>query len=62
MSDDMINSNITDLDNDDETCMRSFDRIWAGDNQDYQSVNLDSNGKYEDPSFPADSSSLWWES
>jgi len=57
----MINSNITELDGVPETCMESFDRIWTGKDQDYEYVNLDSNGKYQDPSFPADSSSLWWE-
>jgi len=61
MSDDMINSNITDLEVD-ESCMGSMDRLFMGTTQTYQSVKLDSNGKYEDSSFPADNSSLWWES
>jgi len=57
----MINSNITDLEVD-ESCMGSMDRLFMGTTQTYQSVKLDSNGKYEDSSFPADNSSLWWES
>jgi hypothetical protein len=57
----MINSNITELDID-ETCTSSFYRLFMGVDQTYQSVKLDSNGKYEDSSFPADNSSLWWES
>lgn len=48
-----------------EQCFVSFDRMRRGNDPDfYNSYNLSNNlvnGKYEDPDFPANDSTLWWD-
>lgn len=65
MTEQMIGSDITDMAaNPAETCMSSFNRMrdmqgQSIDSEEFQN-NLDANGKFEDPTFPADTSSLYW--
>lgn len=62
MPDDMVVDNSTELIS--ETCMTSFDRIWADNGNSIEAPtfhnSLDANGKYNDPTFKADMSSLYW--
>ena len=65
MTEEMIGSDITDLvSNPAETCMSSFNRMRESQDESITSVffhqRLDANGKFEDPTFPADTSSLYW--
>jgi hypothetical protein len=46
-----------------ETCMASFDRLWAQNGMSIDSASfhtkLDADGKFKDTSFPANASSLF---
>jgi len=63
MSEDIIDSSITELSADSSNCMNSFNRFWAENGNSLNSTsiyeNIDSKGYYQDPTFPADSSSLY---
>jgi len=64
MPEDMVVDNSTEFYGLSETCMTSFDRIWADNGNAIESPtfhnSLDANGKYQDATFPASTSSLYW--